>query len=198
MQYLSVAVSCFILISISVQMNAQPEGVTSKEESSQCEERELQGNLLLAKYFFERGDWKEAAAFYESAIHEKVMTVDDYHDLAYAHMQLKQNARARQILKGILEFYPEDQLAWHNISLVYYRMNCSAAAFRCAEQSVALDSTYIKSWILLGAIAVEVGHYDRAWDAFDKLYEYDREKATVLHGWIVEETELRNKPRGEW
>lgn len=47
MQYLSVAVSCFILISISVQMNAQPEGVTSKEESSQCEERELQGNLLL-------------------------------------------------------------------------------------------------------------------------------------------------------
>jgi tetratricopeptide (TPR) repeat protein len=185
--------ACMLALCLHGAVLAQDQKITQTDSTSRNQEiGESSTSLLMGRFHFEREDWENSIAFYEAAIPERVMTLGDYNDLAYAHMRLKQYAEGGRILNTILEYYPDHRIALLNLSIIYYKSDRKRAALGCIEHAIVLDSTDMESWVALGIVAVGAGRLDRAWTACDKLYPVDLNKAIFVHGLIMDEIARRS------
>jgi tetratricopeptide (TPR) repeat protein len=89
----------------------------------------------------------------------------------------RNDPRAVEYFERVLQLYPNDALAMHNLGVYYLRANNNLKAFELLQNAVRIRDNYIDAWIDLANVCESLGQYDEMKKSMEKALNIDSNSA---------------------
>jgi tetratricopeptide (TPR) repeat protein len=129
----------------------------------------------MGSFYFSQRDYRQAAAFYETAIRLQPRVIQPYVNVSFAYNALGLNAKAEQSLRKACELEPESLEANLNLGLLLGEMGSFEEAGLHLQKAASLDPTSAVAVFNLGVTSAKLGRINPAIDYLRRACELQPE-----------------------
>lgn len=131
----------------------------------------------LCEYYYADGFLREARNYCQRAVNMDAKFADSHVILGLTYKEEQNPMRYQKILISAAKQFPKSELAQFMAGEMSEQLRDFPGALKYFRQATIADSKSVRSWLKLGAMAVNTKNYEESLKAFDRACGIDRTKA---------------------